>query len=569
MAVGAPLLAVMDVLETARRRFARGTKLEDLIYGTAVGAGSSAQDGGDAAAAGGDKPTDHKAIPLFDDEDDAAPAQPRGKRDVAASGLLGNMGDLDGLDTARMPLLPGEKASMDEEAKEALKERKFITGGWSSAEEDEADPADGAKKEGDQAAADGSGEAAGGHVSAVARGNHAVLDGFSDGMPISTFVRIRLDDVPAACVAEMKRERPIILGGLLPGESRMGLMQVRVKRHRWHPKLLKSGDALLLSAGWRRFQTVPTFSLEDRGEKRMRFLKYSLEHAHCTMTSYGPMMPPNTGVLAFRSWKKVGHFRVCGTGGVLESAPNFQIMKKLKLTGEPFKIFRNTAFIKNMFNSNLEVSKYLHTKIQTISGIRGEVKKAEGNMGHFRATFEDRILMSDLVVCKCWINVQPKQFYHPVIDVAEWRPARLIGELRAANQIPVPDKKDSRYGKQFVRAERKFNPLKINKHLEEALPFRTRTKVQKSSTGKLRQKAAIVSSERELAVNSLLERLKTVKRMREQAKRQVSKKKREVKEARDKFIQDKRDEHTREAKTKKHKEASQKELQKRKAMKMD
>eukprot|EP00969_Alexandrium_andersonii_P188540 8332450-Alexandrium_andersonii.AAC.1 len=26
---------------------------------------------------------------------------------------------------------------------------------------------------------------------------------------------------------------------------------------------------------------------------------------------------------------------------------------------------------------------------------------------------------------------------------------------------------DSRYGKQFVRAERKFNPLKINKHLED------------------------------------------------------------------------------------------------------
>jgi ribosome biogenesis protein BMS1 len=33
-------------------------------------------------------------------------------------------------------------------------------------------------------------------------------------------------------------------------------------------------------------------------------------------------------------------------------------MKKLKLIGEPFKVHKNTAFVKGMFNSNLEAAKF-------------------------------------------------------------------------------------------------------------------------------------------------------------------------------------------------------------------
>ncbi|CAE7375608.1 bms1, partial [Symbiodinium necroappetens] len=399
---------------------------------------------------------------------------------------------------------------------------------------------------------------------------NGLLEDFSDSFPIGTFVRIRLEDVPAACVAAMRGERPLILGGLLPGESRMGLVQTRIKRHRWHPKLLKSSDALLLSVGWRRFQTVPCFSLEDRGEKRMRYLKYTLEHAHCTMTSYGPMVPPNTGILAFRSWEKVGHFRVCGTGVVMEAAPNFEVKKKLKLVGEPYKIFRNTAFVKNMFSSDLEVNKYMHAKIQTVSGIRGEVKKAEGVKGHFRASFEDRILMSDLVVCKCWITVPFKQFYHPVIDVPNWRPARLIGELRASQGIPVPDNQDSHYGRQLVRPERRFNAVQVPRSLQASLPFKAKTRyLPKSRKTGLAKKAAIVSSEREKAVNALLHRLYTIRKEKARVRQEASSRRKKAKEVKDKFIQDKRDAHQKESRKLRYKKEGQKVAQKRKAMMMD
>ena len=56
--------------------------------------------------------------------------------------------------------------------------------------------------------------------------------------------------------------------------------------------------------------------------------------------------------------------------------------------------------------------------IRTVSGIRGQVKKAlKADDGSFRATFEDKPLRSDLVVLRAWVPVPLPSVYHVITSL--------------------------------------------------------------------------------------------------------------------------------------------------------
>ena len=362
-------------------------------------------------------------------------------------------------------------------------------------------------------------------LDALPASTREAMEGFRPG----AYLRVVLESAPCEWVKNFDPKRPILVGGLLAGENVVGMQQLRLKRHRWHRKTLKNKDPLIFSIGWRRFQTIPVYSVVD-ANSRHRMIKYTPEHMHCNATIHGPIVPPNTAAICFQKINSnQSSFRVAATAVVIEVDHSMKIMKKLKLVGTPHKIYKNTAFITGMFNSSLEVAKFEGAMLRTVSGIRGTVKKAvkpgqgehgskDGGLGDgaCRCTFEDKLLMSDIVFLRSWVRVEVPRFYNPVMNALvksddDWIGMRTVGQIRYDNQMTIPVNPDSIY-KPIERKKRVFNKLQIPKALQQALPFKSKPKLEPSRKRKtLEQKRAVVQDKEEKKMTTMVQQLNTIR----------------------------------------------------------
>ncbi|XP_072932447.1 ribosome biogenesis protein BMS1 homolog [Epargyreus clarus] len=364
--------------------------------------------------------------------------------------------------------------------------------------------------------------------------NKSVFENLDDGLRVEVegyrpglYVRMLFKNMPSEFATNFDSSYPILIGALNMAEQNIGFVSCKVKKHRWYRKILKTNDPLIISLGWRRFQTLPIYSkIED--DLKCRYLKYTPEHVTCNMHFYGPITPQNTGFLALQSVssnsneiKQVG-FRIAATGSVNEINKSTQIVKKLKLIGTPLKIYKKTAFIKDMFTTTLEVAKFEGARVKTVSGIRGQIKKALNKPeGAFRATFEDKILMSDIVFCRTWFKVDVTKFYAPVVNLLlpvgsknAWQGMKTKGQLKRERDIKSDANTDSMY-KDIVREPKVFKPLSIPKELQKGLPYRfkpkekTATPTGKSNKDKFTNRIAVIKSPYEQKVTNVMKMLKT------------------------------------------------------------
>jgi ribosome biogenesis protein BMS1 len=139
---------------------------------------------------------------------------------------------------------------------------------------------------------------------------------------LGTYIRIDLKKVKRKYANHFDPNHPIILSTLShqESESQMSFIKIRFSKHLWFPKILKTNDPVILSIGWRKFQTTMAYCVEDKNH-RLRLIKYTPKFTNCIAICYGPQVPINVAIVAMQN--NLGdttddNFRISGTGDVIE-----------------------------------------------------------------------------------------------------------------------------------------------------------------------------------------------------------------------------------------------------------
>lgn len=263
------------------------------------------------------------------------------------------------------------------------------------------------------------------------------IEGIAPGRYVKIFIILpkKVSDI-------YEPENIFILGANKEEELSMTFVQGRVKRHKWFKKTLKTKEAHYISMGWRRFQTAPIFSLKD--PVRNRLLKYIPDSMTCNITFYAPTHPPGTGFTLLRKFTESNNFRIAANGVQTEIGGHPKIMKKLKLIGYPSEIKGHTVFVKDMFHSQEEAARYEGVMLKSVSGIRGQIKKA-GDKGVFRASFEAPIKMSEIIFLPCFFPIPAVKIYLNAEDFRDSGEIGLLREIREKKHITTETKENSQY----------------------------------------------------------------------------------------------------------------------------
>ena len=99
---------------------------------------------------------------------------------------------------------------------------------------------------------------------------------------------------------KLEPEYPVVLCSLKHQESGLAFVRVKIKKHRWYPHVLKNKDPVTFSIGWRKFQSIPVFTMEDEtgnSEVNMRMIKYTPKFGFCYGVFYSPMYAVGTTLL--------------------------------------------------------------------------------------------------------------------------------------------------------------------------------------------------------------------------------------------------------------------------------
>uniref|UniRef100_A0AAR2M2D8 Pre-rRNA-processing protein TSR1 homolog n=1 Tax=Pygocentrus nattereri TaxID=42514 RepID=A0AAR2M2D8_PYGNA len=236
------------------------------------------------------------------------------------------------------------------------------------------------------------------------------------GAMVGWYVTLHIEDVPSSVMESFQAGKPLLLVSLLPHEQKMSVMHVLVRRHPSFTEPVASKEELIFQCGFRRFRASALFSQHTSGDKHKmeRFLRVD---APMVVSVYAPITFPTAGVLLFKQ-RANGMQDLVATGSLLSCDPRRVVLKRIVLSGHPFKINRRSAVVRYMFFNRDDILWFKPVELRTKWGRRGHIKDALGTHGHMKCVFDSQLRSQDTVLMNLYKRAYPRWTYDPYVPPA-------------------------------------------------------------------------------------------------------------------------------------------------------
>ena len=238
--------------------------------------------------------------------------------------------------------------------------------------------------------------------------------------PPGAFVRIVLD-APAGFGAGAAGGvggagvTPLVVCGLNTYENKMTVLHLTIGLSAAAEAAevsLRGKTPLIFRCGFRSFACRPIFSEDNRRGDKHKLERFLQPGRQCVATIYAPAMFAPSPMLAFLPAADPQAAALGATpvasGALLSADSDRIILKKVMLTGHPFKCHKSKAVVRWMFFDPEDIRWFKPVEISTKFGRKGHIKESLGTHGYMKVQFDKPIQQHDTVCMNLFKRSFPK-----------------------------------------------------------------------------------------------------------------------------------------------------------------
>lgn len=222
-------------------------------------------------------------------------------------------------------------------------------------------------------------------------------------------VKIILADVPRESAFNIVRTVsaglvPVVAAGMLRHENRQSVVHFGLQRvDDESGPVVKAKTPLEMHCGFVRFLGRPMFSELNANSDKHKMERYFVHGRHTVASFYGPAVYAPAPALLFSP-----NGSLIASGSALGADPDRIILKRIVLTGYPYKTQKRRVTVKFMFFNPEDVRWFRPVELWTKLGRSGHILEPLGTHGRMKCIFDAPILHHDTVCLTLYKRVFPK-----------------------------------------------------------------------------------------------------------------------------------------------------------------